>query len=178
MRYRLAYLLVTSLVFFSCIKERPAGADLGVGDVVPDFEVTMNDGSSVSGQDLRQTPSCIVFFHTSCPDCQQVLPVIQELYDKYVDEGVAFALVSREEEDAAVSAYWTECGFSMPDSALPGREIYSLFAQTSVPRVYICEKGGVIKAIYTDDPVPRFEELDHQINSVCGSCSSALSCSR
>ena len=167
MRYRLAYLLVTSLVFFSCIKERPAGADLGVGDVVPDFEVTMNDGSSVSGQDLRQTPSCIVFFHTSCPDCQQVLPVIQELYDKYIDEGVAFALISREEEEATVSAYWAECGFSMPYSAQSSREIYSLFAQTRVPRVYICEKDGVIKAIYTDDPVPGFEELDSQINSVC-----------
>ena len=178
MRYRLAYLLVTSLVFFSCIKERPTGADLGVGDVVPDFEVTMNDGSVVTGQELRNSASCIVFFHTSCPDCQKALPEVQKLHDKYASQGVRFALISREEEDGTVSSYWTENSFDMPYSAQSTREVYNLFAQTRVPRIYICEKGGIIKAIYTDDPVPGFEELDHQINSVCGSCSSALFCSR
>ena len=168
MKLRLAYLFTAVLMLFSCIKEKPAGADLVVGDVIPDFEVTMNDGSVVTGQELRKTPSCIVFFHTSCPDCQQALPLIQELYDKYASQGVSFALISREEEDSTVSAYWAEKAFTIPYSAQSTREIYNLFAQTRVPRVYICEKGGVIKAIYTDDPVPGFEELDRQINSVCG----------
>ena len=168
MRYKLAYLLLFVLVAFSCIKEKPAEADLAVGDAIPDFEVTMNDGSIVTGQKLRETPSCIVFFHTSCPDCQQVLPVIQQLYDKYASKGVSFALISREDEDPAVSAYWTENSFTLPYSAQSTREIYNLFAQTRVPRVYISEKGGLIKAIYTDDPVPGFEELDRQIISVCG----------
>lgn len=168
MKLRLAYLFAAALVVFSCIKEKPTGANLVVGDVIPDFEVTMNDGSVVTGQELRQTPSCLVFFHTSCPDCQQVLPRIQDLYDKYASEGVKFALISREEEDATVSVFWKENSFAMPYSAQPTREIYNLFAQTRVPRVYVCEKGGIIKAIYTDDPVPGFEELDRQINSVCG----------
>ena len=168
MRYRLAYLLASALVVFSCIKEKAAGTDLAAGDIIPDFEVTMNDGSSVTGQELRETPSCIVFFHTSCPDCQQVLPVIQQLYDKYASKGVSFALISREDEDSAISVYWKENALTLPYSAQSTREIYNLFAQTRVPRVYISENGGVIKAIYTDDPVPGFEELDRQINSVCG----------
>lgn len=168
MRYRLAYLLTLALVCFSCIKEKPTGVDLAIGEVIPDFEVTMNDGSVVTGQELRQTPSCIVFFHTSCPDCQQALPLIQQLYSKYSSQGVRFALISREEEDSTVSSYWKENSFTMPYSAQSTREIYNLFAQTRVPRIYICEKGGIIKAIYTDDPVPGFEELDQKIISVCG----------
>lgn len=167
MRNAYAYLLAASLVFCSCIKERQTGADIGVGDVIPDFEVTMSDGSVVTGHELRQGPSCVVFFHTSCPDCQKVLPVVQELYDKYAHEGLAFALISREDGEAEISAYWAQGGFSMPYSAQEGREIYSLFARTGVPRIYICEKGGLIKAIYSDDPVPGFEELDSQVNSVC-----------
>ena len=93
--------------------------------------------------------------------------MIQELYDKYAHEGLAFALISREDGEAEISAYWAQRGFSMPYSAQEGREIYSLFARTGVPRIYICEKGGLIKAIYSDDPVPGFEELDSQVNSVC-----------
>ena len=168
MRYKLAYLLLSALVAFSCINEKPTGVDLAVGDIIPDFEVTMNDGSVVTGQELRENPSCIVFFHTSCPDCQQALPVIQQLYEKYTSKGVRFALISREEEDVTISAFWMENSFTMPYSAQSTREIYNLFAQTRVPRIYICEAGGIIKAIYTDDPVPGLEELDHQINSVCG----------
>ena len=167
MRNACAYLLGAALVICSCINERPTGADLGVGDIMPDFEVTMNDGSVVTGHELRQSPSCIVFFHTSCPDCRKVLPVIQELYDKYAHAGVAFALISREDGEAEVAPYWKETELSMPYSAQTSREIYSLFARTGVPRIYICEKGGLIKAIYSDDPVPGFEELDSQINSVC-----------
>ena len=108
MKRKLAYLLSAALVLLSCIKEKPTGADLEVGDVIPDFGVTMNDGSVVTGQGLRQTASCVVFFHTSCPDCQQALPVIQELYDKYAREGFQFTLISREEEDATIAAYWKE----------------------------------------------------------------------
>jgi hypothetical protein len=92
--------------------------------------------------------------------------VIQELYDKYAHDGVAFALISREDGEAEVAGYWKETELSMPYSAQSTREIYSLFARTGVPRIYICEKGGLIKAIYSDDPVPGFEELDSQINSL------------
>lgn len=168
MKLRLTYLISVVLVMFSCIKEEQTSADLGVGDVIPDFEVMMNDGSVVTGHDLRQTSSCLVFFHTSCPDCQKALPVIQELYDKYSEKGIKFTLISREEDEAQISAYWKVKSYTMPYSAQPTREVYNLFAQTRVPRIYISEKGGVIKAIYTDDPVPGFEELDQSIISVCG----------
>lgn len=153
----------------SCVYEKPAGADLAVGDTIPDFNVTMNDGTQLTGETLRNSPSCIVFFHTTCPDCQQVLPVIQKLYEKYASEGVAFALISREQEEVEVSAYWKEKSFTMPYSAQPTREVYNLFAQTRVPRIYICEEGGVIRNIHTDDPIPGFDVLDVQFSSVCGS---------
>lgn len=166
MKNPLIYIL-SAILLTSCIKERPTGADLGVGDVIPDFEVTMNDGFVVTGHDLRQTPSCVVFFHTSCPDCQQALPQIQKVYDKYASQGVNFALISREEEDATIASYWKDMAYTMPYSAQSTRDVYALFAQTRVPRVYICERGGVIKAIYTDDPVPGFEELDQMIIAVC-----------
>lgn len=167
MRQRFLFILASFLLTVSCIKDKPSGADLAVGDAIPDFEVTMNDGAILSSQDLKSGVSCIVFFHTSCPDCQQALPVMQRLFDKY-GGAVTFALISREDDEASVSSYWKQQSFTMPYSPQSTREIYNLFAQTRVPRIYICGKGGIIKAIYTDDPVPGFEELDHQVNSVCG----------
>lgn len=155
--------MVAALVLSSCINEKPEGADLAVGDVLPDFTVTLSDGSQVTGAMLRETPSCVIFFHTSCPDCQQTLPVIQKLYDEYHPKGVRFAIISREEGQESVAEFWKSKGFTMPYSAQSTRRIYNLFARTRVPRVYISHQGGQIKAIYTDDPLPDYDDLSAEV---------------
>lgn len=142
----------------SCIKEKQTGADLVVGDVVPDFTVVMSDGSEVTGAQLREGVSCIVFFTTVCPDCRQVLPHMQRLCNEYQSQGVRFAFISRAEGAESIQQYWTENGYTMPFSAQSDRDIYELFAASRVPRIYIC-RDGLIKSIFTDSPTPSYEEL-------------------
>ena len=67
-----------------------------VGDMLPDFEVVMNDGSVVTDEILKEKVSVVMFFHTTCPDCQQALPRMQQIYDEYASKGVLFTLISRE----------------------------------------------------------------------------------
>ena len=77
-------MIMTVAVMFSCIKDRQTGSDLVVGDPIPDFTILMNDGSTVSGESLRDGVSCIVFFYTGCPDCQKTLPAVQRIYDEFL----------------------------------------------------------------------------------------------
>ena len=158
-------ILLTILCLTSCIKEKQTGADLSIGDRIPDFEVTMNDGTSVTGASLHEGVSCIMFFTTGCVDCRQTLPHVQRIYDEYSDRGVRFALISREEGNRSVSAYWSEQGFTMPYSAQSDRRVYELFASTRVPRIYICH-GGVIMSVFTDLPsTPTYESLSAVLES-------------
>jgi len=159
---KLSTTLLLIFLSLSCIKEKETGADLVIGDRIPDFTVTMNDGSTVSGEQLREGVSCIVFFTTLCPDCQQTLPHVQKIYDEYLSQGVKFALISREESRESIERYWAENGYTMPYSAQKDRLIYELFAKTRVPRVYI-SRGGVIKTIFTDSPNPSYTDLDSSI---------------
>ena len=163
---RVLHILLLMLSLSSCIKEKKKGADLGVGDLVPDFTVVMNDGTKVSGSLLRQGVSVIVFFTTQCPDCQETLPHIQQLYDEYLSKGVRFALISREEGQESISAYWSRRGFTMPYSAQEDRRIYELFAHTRVPRIYICS-DGIIMSIFTDMPSnPTYEILSAELDKL------------
>ena len=75
---RLSIIFSFMLILSACIKEGPIGYELQVGDMLPDFEVVMNDYSKVSDDDLSKGVSVIMFFHTSCPDCQKALPVMQD----------------------------------------------------------------------------------------------------
>ena len=159
-----AFLLL--VVLTGCIKENPKGADLKVGDTLPDFEVMMNDGTLVSDEMLMSSVSVVMFFHTSCPDCQQALPHMQRVYDEYADKGVLFALISREDSEVSVASFWEKTGLNMPYSAQTDRKVYEKFAKERIPRIYICEKDGIIRYIHTDNPVPSYDVLNDSIESL------------
>ena len=159
-------IIISVLMISACIKDDHHGADLKIGDVIPDFTVVMNDGSVVTDDDLRENVSVVMFFHTSCPDCQQTLPIVQEIYDKYAQKGVRFALISRYEGSEEIESYWAEHSFNMPYSAQKDRKVYNKFASSRIPRVYICDKDGIIRYIFTDDPIPTYDDLMYSLESL------------
>lgn len=158
---RALYLFVFPFLFLcSCIQEETSTEDVVViGSKLPDFTVVMNDGRIVTGALLRETVAVVMFFHTCCPDCQQVLPHVQLLYDEYAQQGVTFTLISREESDESIETYWSDAGLMMPYSAQKDRKVYELFAYSRVPRIYICGIGGTVQYVFTDNPVPTYESL-------------------
>ena len=119
---------------------------LQTGDRLPDFEITLDDGSSVSTEMLKGRKSVIVFFSTGCGDCRRELPVVQDYYDecKKRDSDCFFVCISREEGEASVMAYWEENGFTMPYSAQTDRSVYNLFASSGIPRRYEADENLVI----------------------------------
>lgn len=159
----MVFYVVWTLMLAGCVKERWNGADLAVGDILPDFEVVMNDGSVMTDEMLEGSVSVVMFFHTSCPDCRQVLPIMQQIYDDYVEKGVVFVPVSRNEGKNEIMAYWNENGLKMPFSAQNDRRVYELFASERIPRIYMNDKDGIIRYIHTDDPVPSYDDLKSDI---------------
>lgn len=163
---------VLSISFFlfvflsSCIKDENKGADLKVGDYLPDFEVVMNDGTVVSDESLKGKTSVIVFFNTLCGDCQKELPVLQDLYDEYARKDIRFILISREESSESIETYWSGNSLNMPYSAQKNRDVYSKFAKMSIPRIYINDKDGIIRYIYTDNPVPSYDVIKASLDGL------------
>ena len=155
-----AAIIVATFFLSGCIKENNHGADLKIGDALPAFTVTMHDGSVISNLNLKDKISLVMFFHTTCPDCQRTLPEIQKLYNEYKDnEDMIFVLISREQTKAEIEGYWAENKLSLPYSAQETRDVYQLFASSRIPRVYISNRNGIIQHIYTDDPTPIYEDL-------------------
>lgn len=154
------------LVLSSCIREDvPDGADLGPGDRLPDFSVTMDDGSCLATPDLAGTVSVLVFFNTGCPDCRQEMPVIQKLYDNW-GEVVRIVCISREQGPDAIRSYWEENGLTLPFSAQLDRRVYSLFAVSGIPRIYVNSADLIIAGVYTDSPLASYEDLTQDIRGL------------
>ncbi|MBQ8101062.1 MAG: TlpA family protein disulfide reductase [Paludibacteraceae bacterium] len=156
------------LLLAGCIDDpRPSGGDLGQGDRLPAFSVRLSDGTLATNESLHGAPALIVFFHTGCADCRQELPVIDSFYrtagtgDPILGKrpSVQVVCISREEEEDEVAAYWQEQGLSMPYSAQADRKVYSLFASSRIPQLYMIDRYGVITALWDDRQMPSLQDL-------------------
>lgn len=132
---------------------------VNVGDRVPLFSVEMvKDGERSTFSTAQLTgETVIVFFNTTCPDCQRDLPKLNQYYLKHkVDEGFQMVAISREEGEEDVAAYWKDNGLQIPYSAQNDRRIYELFASSIIPRIYFVSAQGVVTRIF----IERFDEVD------------------
>ena len=162
----LLFLLLTA----GCINEHDTeqGPDpIGIGDSLPALTVSMSNGITVSEQTLKARPSVILFFNTSCSECQAELPVIQSLYETYGTDGrAAFVAISREQDENSISSYWAENGLTLPFSAQTDRSIYQLFAYATIPRIYIADSDGIVRAIFTDSPLATADDLIRELEKL------------
>jgi thiol-disulfide isomerase/thioredoxin len=119
----------------SCVSEDgPGGGDgsrVRVGDPVPAFSV----GDFVSPRDFLGRKSLLVLFNTGCPDCQRELPVIDAACRQLPDmQAIA---ISRDQS----ITQWDYIMTPYPD---PARAVYNLFAEHTIPRVYLIDEAGTV----------------------------------
>lgn len=145
----------------ACINENdPEGITLTKGDHLPDFSIILNSGEVVSTASLQGKVSFLVFFNTSCSDCQKELPIIQQVWEEYQDNPeVMIAAISREENAESIENYWEKNGLTIPWSAQENRDVYSLFAPSVIPRIYIANKKGIITFTSDDSDMPDLNTL-------------------
>ena len=136
----------------SCVVDEPGkntdDTDLvGVGDRLPSFSVeVVDDGSRYTfSTDALTGPTVIIFFNTSCSDCQRELPVLNDYYHKHRSEpGFQMVAIAREETEESIRAFWEAHNLSIPYSPQSDRRVYNLFATITIPRVYFSSHTGLI----------------------------------
>ncbi len=151
----IATIIALALMLTACVVEPPdAGDRVKVGDAVPDFIVTDADGRGThhfSQADFVGKHSLVLFFSTSCPDCQRELPKIFQAWQALRNE-IDFQLVavSRQEIPATVAEYWNLEADGKPSFATmpywldPDRSAFETFADSYVPRIYLIDSHGKV----------------------------------
>ena len=146
------WLFFALCMLVSCVIDEPGhdGDDtdlVRVGDHLPSFSVEVIDGINryTFSSEVLTGPTVIVFFNTSCSDCQRELPVLNDYYLQHRSEsGFQMVAIAREETEESIRAYWEANNLSIPYSPQNDRSVYNLFATTTIPRVYFCSQTGLI----------------------------------
>lgn len=163
-----AWILILSVCLCSCINDErdlsPTGENLSVGDKMPQFQIELfipdpldwrvssmqssplsTPCITVNSDELRGKHVYLLFFNTSCQDCQQEFPKVQALYEKMrSDDNCVFMAVAREEGRELIDKYWKQNGLTLPYSEQNNRRIYNLFATQNIPLLYVIDEEGII----------------------------------
>ena len=134
-----------------------------VGDQTPAFEI-QGRNTNITSSSLKGKVVLLNFFATWCPPCRQELPRLQaELHDALKDNlDFAVFVLGREEDWSKLDPFMTKHQYTFPVFPDLGRKVFSLFAESSIPRNVVLDRNG--KIIYqsigfTDEEFTKMVEL-------------------
>lgn len=125
-------------------QDKPAREDLKLGSQMPAFTLDSEVYGKVTPADLKGKVVLVNLFATWCPPCQKELAEVKDiLWPKYKDnKNFKMLVIGREHTDADLTKYNEKKGFTFPHYPDPKREVFSLFADQTIPRSYLYDKNG------------------------------------
>ena len=138
-------MMFVMLVAAICVQAQ----ELKMGDAMPKFELNSTVYGDVKPADLKGKVVLVSLFATWCGPCQKELAEVQStLWPKYKDnKDFVMLVIGREHTDEQLQKYNERKKFTFPLDPDPKREVFSLFAEKSIPRAYLFDKSG--KLIYS-----------------------------
>jgi len=132
-------------------KTQARPADLMVGKVAPDFELTTTAGKKLTNADLKDAITVLDFFAPNCGFCKKQIPTVEKIRREYEEKGVRFLLVSqtmrKKYEDEQVIDIVKKTGAQGELALDPDNTVGPLFKATSYPTMVMLGKSGKIEAV-------------------------------
>lgn len=119
-----------------------------VGEMAPDFTITLTDGKKVSLSQLRGKVVMLQFTASWCGVCRKEMPFIEkDIWLKHKDDaGFALIGIDRDEPLDKVIAFGKSTGVTYPLGLDPGADIFAKYAlrKAGITRNVLIDKEGRI----------------------------------
>jgi peroxiredoxin len=172
-------LLIIFLLFSSALlgqnrfqKEIPAGYGyiVKIGQKLPEFEMKLTDGRTISTSDLKGKVVMLQFTASWCGVCRKEMPHIEKEIWKKNKNHPDFVLygIDMDEPLEKVIKFGKDVGITYPLALDPGAKIFYTFAEKNagVTRNVIIDKSGTIIFMTRLYKVEEFNRMKKVINKL------------
>ena len=144
-----------------------------VGDVAPDFTITLTDGKTVALSSLRGKVVMLQFTASWCSVCRKEMPHIEkDIWQKHKNnKGFALMGVDRDEPLDKVIAFGEKVGVTYPLGLDPGGDIFAKYAlrQSGITRNVLIDRDGKIVMLTRLFNEEEFNSLVKKIDEMLSS---------
>jgi len=123
------------------------GYHVKIGDKVPDFEMTLADGTTTSMAELKGKVVMLQFTASWCVVCRKEMPHIEkEVWQTHKDKDLVVIGIDRDEPLETVQKFAKQMKVTYPLALDPNADIFGLFAdkKSGVTRNIVVDKKGNI----------------------------------
>ena len=161
--------LIGGLVLAGALSVPPAAVASGSSDSpFRPFELKSVEGSSVALNEVMGRATLVVFFFPTCTFCNIALPQMQQLHDRYKEQGLSVILINVVPEQEPLIAEWRQRhGYSMP-VLLGGRSIQKDYRLKVTPTHYLLNGAGLVVARHAGFKRGDETKLERKIRDVLG----------
>ena len=132
-----------------------------VGDKAPDFTVELLTGEKITLSSLQEKALMLIFFSAGCPDCQAQFAEMQRIISQS-EPRFRIIAISRTESRETTAAFIQKYGLNIDVGIDPNRSIYDKYATRFVPRNYLIDNFGEIKALTVEYLPDEFHSIWQQ----------------
>ena len=111
----------------------------------PEFDMRTIDGQTVSLSDYKGQPVWINFWATWCPPCRAENPDIEEMYQKYKDEGLVILAPAIGEDSNTVAAYVKRTGLTFTAGVDETTQLAANYRIVGIPTHFFIDRDGVLR---------------------------------
>jgi len=137
-----------------------------VGHAAPDFTTPALNGGTVRLISLRGKVVLINFWATWCTACQDEMPAIEQVWDRYRGRGLEVIAVDfREGNKAAMQRFLRQAGVKFTAALDPDGKIADAYGVTfGLPTSVFVDRDGTVRVIHLGQMAPDF--IDQQALSL------------
>lgn len=133
---------------------------------LPSFGIVDNDGNAITQAKFAGKPTLYVAWASWCPDCQEQLPILNELRTEYADK-VQFVFVNllvRGETEEKAHTYMEEKGYNFDYYADKNADFQKQMKLQSIPTMILVDKDGMVQTVFEE--VQTKESLSQALDAL------------
>lgn len=136
-----------ALIGFGLARREPLTGASGAARInrpAADFTLTLSNGEQITLSSLKGKPVVINFWASWCPPCREEAPILEKVWRKYKDKGVAFIGVDIQDRESDALAYIKEFDITYPNGPDTKGKITIDYGVSGIPVTFFVNKEGMI----------------------------------
>ncbi|MBM7701678.1 thiol-disulfide oxidoreductase ResA [Metabacillus iocasae] len=118
------------------------------GDQAPDFVLTDLQGQQHQLSDYKGKGVFLNFWGTWCKPCEREMPVMEQQYHLYKDQGVEILAVNVDETNVAVQQFADRYKLSFPIVIDRGSQVLHAYGVGPLPTTFLIDPDGKVVDVF------------------------------